>query len=263
MRRCSSVPPRCGSTSPCDRAIGRELPVVRVEHAIDQGQIDMLALARAFAMEQRRADRAKGVHRGHMIGDRGGRIDRMAVRLAHHMQQPARRESDEIVADPRRVGTVLSVSGYGAHHDLWIDRRDIVIAEAITGEHARRVVLKEYVGSLREVLKDRRAFGPLEIDTNALLAPIMHREVCGWRALRSVVGAESKCPAALAFRGGSTLITSAPRSTNNRAATGPARYCVTSRIRMPSKIFFAISVNLPQNRSRPVRRPLSIARRDS
>src|SRR5580704_9593892 len=112
--------------------------IVVAEVAIEQRGLDELALAGAFAMEQRGSDTGERVHARSDIAEADLRQGGGAVALANHAQNARVGASDEIVTGTIRERPMLPEGRNRAHDELGIEDLDRLIAEAETTDYAGR-----------------------------------------------------------------------------------------------------------------------------
>ncbi len=130
----------------------RAVPAMRgdVRAAQHQGdvqhrQVDMLAPASTFPVEQRGGD-GEGAHgAGGVVHHRGAGLQRGDLRRAGHRHQPGHGLQDVVVAGLLRAWAVLAKGGHRAVDQPGIDRRQCLVAESERLEGAGAVVLDEDV----------------------------------------------------------------------------------------------------------------------
>ena len=71
------------------RAVELHVEFMAVGVGVEQGNIEILPLAAAFAVKQRESDRGRRVHAGHDVADAGHGERRRSVRLADHAHDAA------------------------------------------------------------------------------------------------------------------------------------------------------------------------------
>ena len=163
---------------------------------VEQGGVDMLALAGEVAVAQGGQDRAGGVHAGHHVGDGHAHLGRLAVGVAGDAHDPAHGLGQQVVARTRCVGAGLPETGDAGVDEAGEALLDLVIGEAMAGKVADLIVLDEDVGALQQLEQDRPALGLSEVQSDGALVAV-GAEVIG--ALGGVVAVavlqEGRAPA--------------------------------------------------------------------
>ena len=102
---------------------------------VEQGEIEVLALAGAFAVKERGKHRLRGEGAGHQVGHRHSDFLRSATRpvvgLAGNRHHPADALDDEVVAGTVRPRAGLPETGHRAVDEFRIDCREAVVVEAV------------------------------------------------------------------------------------------------------------------------------------
>ena len=107
---------------------------------------------------------------------RGSEADRRSVLVPGQRQTAGRREQGEIGRRPARLGTGLPEGRDRDVHERVVRRRQDVAAQPAGGQRARRLVLEEHVGPAHEFDELRTAARRVEVDDDALLAPVVGPE---------------------------------------------------------------------------------------
>ena len=78
---------------------------------VEQGHVDMAAVARRLAAAQRREDRSRGIDAGEDVGEGDADLLRLAVGLAGQVHDPAHALDHEVIAGAGGIGAVLAEAG--------------------------------------------------------------------------------------------------------------------------------------------------------
>src|SRR5208337_5011547 len=157
------------------RRLDHQVPALEI--GIEQRYIQQLPFAALLAIQQRGHDRAVGAHRGHRIAHREAGQHRRAVGKAQRVDNSGVRRRDIIVAGLGCERTGLAEARYRAHYDRRVNRLDHLVGKADPPDNAGREVLDQYVDSRQHLFDDRQPRRGLQIDAQALLAPIESHEV--------------------------------------------------------------------------------------
>ncbi len=165
---------------------------------------------------------------------RAGAISGAAFRPGE-ADQPAHRLRYHVEAGPVRVGARAG-SGVAEAADSGVDQRGLsfmklFVTKAETVHRPGSRVLDQGIGSVDQLEQRRTISLVLEVQNDAALVAIDAREVTAV-SQPLVSGGMGPIPRGGSPPGGSTLITSAPRSASSIVQNGPARYWVRSMIRM-------------------------------
>ena len=183
------------------RAEVREHRHLRVE----ERQVDVLALARAFAVEERRDDGVGGIHAGEEVGHGDADLLRTAagkvVALAGHAHEAAQALDHEVVAGPVAVRAVLAEPGDRAVDEPLVARAQRGVVEAVA--LARSPTLKfstttSHAAASR--LRDRLPLGAGDVERDRLLAAVGREEVRGVGRVAPFAVLEERRPPACACR---------------------------------------------------------------
>ena len=160
-----------------DQVVGAHV-AERHQRRVVKGEIDMLALARRGAREQRSVDRRHRMDRRHCIDDGDGMAQSLAVGLAVHAHHARLGLQHRIVARPVRQRSSLAVGRDREVDQLRVLLGEAGVVEAVLLEHARPEIFQHDVGLLEQSVHQRLAVGLGEIERHALLAPVVgHEEV--------------------------------------------------------------------------------------
>ena len=175
---------------------------------------------------------------GRDVADRDPDLHRPAalvVRLAGDRHQPADRLRDEVVAGLPGVRPGRPEPGDREVDEVRVELPEDVVAEPEPGEPADPVVLDEHVRVADEPAEDLAPGLLLEVEADRALVAV-DREVVGGRPRAVGLAPDPRrAPGRVTSpSGGSTLITSAPRSARSIVASGPARTVEQSATRMPA-----------------------------
>src|SRR5207237_6951676 len=125
----------------------------------EEGEVEMLALARALAVCERGADGDRRVHAGDDVGDRHARTlraaTRRAVRLAGHAHHAAHALDHEVVARPLAIRAGMAETGDRAVHEARVQGAQVLVAEAIAPEITILIVLDQHIAAAHELTRNR------------------------------------------------------------------------------------------------------------
>ena len=143
---------------------------------VEQGEIEVLALAGAFAVKERGKHRLRGEGAGHEVGHRHPDFlwsaTRSVVGFAGNRHHPANTLDDEVIAGTMRPGAGLPESGHRAVDEFRIDCREAVVVEAVFLEVADLVVLDDHVADRCQAPDDFAALNACEIDRDRSFATV-------------------------------------------------------------------------------------------
>uniref|UniRef100_A0A0N4Z3S3 LigA n=1 Tax=Parastrongyloides trichosuri TaxID=131310 RepID=A0A0N4Z3S3_PARTI len=143
---------------------------------VEQGDVDVLALAGRARVPQGGQYGVGGVKAGEQVNDRHPDLHRLgarrAVRLAGDRHQPAHGLDHVVVAGPVRVRPILAETGDGAIDQLRIDRRQRGVVEAVLLQPAGLEVLDHHVAGRGQTAHGLGAFRAGDIQLDRLLAPV-------------------------------------------------------------------------------------------
>src|SRR5579875_2378857 len=112
---------------------------------VEQGGVDMLALAGAIAIAQRRQDRERAMHARTDIAERYERDVRLAVVLADHRGDAGISLRDKIVARQMRQRPALTERRNRAENDAGFDLLETIVAETHLVERAGLKIFDDYI----------------------------------------------------------------------------------------------------------------------
>ena len=143
---------------------------------IEQGEIEVLALAGPLAVKERREHGLRGEGAGHQVGHRHADFLRPAagsvVGLTSNRHHSADALDDEVIAGPMRPGPGLPEAGHRAVDEFRIDCREAVVVEAVFFEIADLVVLDDHVADRCQAANDLAALNTCEIDRDRSFSPV-------------------------------------------------------------------------------------------
>ena len=143
------------------------------QDGIQHRQADMLARARALAAKQGGADRLRRGDRGQFVGQDGAHQPRaLLVGAGLDGRQAAERLDHRIVDRLVRPRAFLAEAGDRQVDDPRIDRRDVIVADAESLDHAGAEVLHEDIGCPGDLQQQVAAAGLLEVDGNRALVAV-------------------------------------------------------------------------------------------
>ena len=115
-------------------------------HAFDLREIDELALAGEFGVDQRGEHRGAAVQTADGVAERGVAHDRRSVGIADHTRQA------RALLERRAIGAAIAMDAAGAerrhrHHDqLWIELAQHLVAQAQLRQHFDGVIVDHEIG---------------------------------------------------------------------------------------------------------------------
>ena len=149
---------------------------VECNRNIGQRDVDLLALAGAFAFVQGRKDCGCGVHAGHEVDDGNTGADGTgaffalgAAGVAHKAAHALEHVVITGVFSLRAGGTV---AGDGHPDQFGVDFAQVVVVQAQAGQGAGLVVLNDDIGVLCQPLDDVIALFGAEVDGDGLLVAV-------------------------------------------------------------------------------------------
>ncbi len=111
------------------------------------------------------------------VADRVADLHGRTVREAREIHHAGLRLDHQVVARSVRLGARLAEPRHRAVHEARVQARERAIAEAELVHRARTEVLQQHVALLDQLPKDLLSFLGLEIQGDALLAPVHRHEV--------------------------------------------------------------------------------------
>jgi hypothetical protein len=119
--------------------------IVITEIAVEQRGFDILAPAGSFAVQQREANRRRGVRAGTDIPDTHLWDYRRTIPITEHIENARISGPDHVKAGAVGERTTLPQSRHGTHYDLGVNRADDVIAQAHSPDRAWREIFHHYI----------------------------------------------------------------------------------------------------------------------
>src|SRR5919197_3374668 len=136
----------------------------------------MLALARALAVRERRANRDRGVHAGDDVGDRHAGALRSAARrvigLAGDAHHPTHALDHEVVPRTLAIRARVAKPRDRAVDEPRVELTYLLIPEPVAREVAVLVVLNEDVRTLGELARDGVTLRRRDVERDRLLAAV-------------------------------------------------------------------------------------------
>ena len=151
--------------------------VVHGDHAVVQGDVDVLSAATAHAAKQRGANCRHAVHAGVHVGDGHAKQRRRFARHANQRHGAALGFGDQAEPRPRRVRPGVPISRDRAINEFGVAPGKLFIAQAQFVQGAGAVVLDEHVGAVGELVHHLQAARVTQVDAQALLAHVLLQEV--------------------------------------------------------------------------------------
>ena len=146
--------------------------VLHVEHDVGHRDVDVLALARALAVQQRVPEGGKAVHRGGVVGDGESHHRWGTVGVAGHVHQTRRGLDDPVEAGSLRPRARLSVGRDRHHDDVGIDLAERLVVQSPPLQHTIGEVLDDHVDLADQVPDHGQAFFGVPIEADTLLAAV-------------------------------------------------------------------------------------------
>ena len=146
---------------------------VHAGHALEHGDVDVLALAGDGLVVERRTDGAEGVLGGHHVADDDADFDRRAVGLAGEVHGTAAGLDHHVKAGLCIAGAELAVGRHRAVNDAGIQIPDGLVVQAVALHDARAEVLHHHVADFDELLENADALGVLHVDGDGLLSAVV------------------------------------------------------------------------------------------
>ena len=150
----------------------RDCKILSGQHAVHQRDIQELPAPRAFAVQQRIADRRDSVERGKKIRHRKVSDMDPAVEFPVQVHRAAHRHGAVGEASLFRHGPGLAKCGYGTHNQSRVDGIQRFIVQTEAAHDPRPEVLDQNVGIAHEIEHHLAAFGARQIDRQPQLAGV-------------------------------------------------------------------------------------------
>ncbi len=170
----ASAPRRCAGAEIVQRLIGHGRHC-----AIHQRHVDMLALAGAVPLMQRRKDAADRIEPGEQVGDRHTRALWLAVGIAGDRHEAGHALNDVVVPGAVRIGAVLPEPGDGTVDQAGIHRAERCVVHAVFRQPTDLEVLDQDIGIGDEFAHPRLPVGTGQIHHLRGLAPVTRMEIGG------------------------------------------------------------------------------------
>ena len=138
----------------------------------EQVHVEMLSVAGAEPVHQRRVDGAEREIRRRHVGDRAARPRRRMARHAGDAHEPAHALRDRVVAGSLRVGAGLAEAAHRHVDDPGIHGAHGLVPHAKAIGDAGHEVLDEHVRAGGEVAEQPRAVRLLEVERDPALVPV-------------------------------------------------------------------------------------------
>ena len=155
----------------------------RFEH----GHVDVAALARLAAQQQRRQDAGVGVHAGGDVGDGAAGLAGCLGR-AGDRQETGLALDQQVVRLLVAVGAVVAVAGDVADDQLRVPGVQRFERQAHARGGAGRQVLQQHIGAGQQIHQRGQGVGILQVEREAFLAAVGPHEVRGLTVHAGVVG---------------------------------------------------------------------------
>jgi hypothetical protein len=168
------VPVGCG-TSPLPR-YAPDSQTVYARPGVDQRDVHVLALAGEPALHLRREDRVDGGGAGGDVVDRDADLDRLAPGLTRHAQEAGDALGHDVEPGPVAVRPGLAEAADGAVQQVLADLLERLVPDPQPRGHAGPEVLDDEVGALGELDEQLAPAVGLEVQRDAPLAAVRHRE---------------------------------------------------------------------------------------
>src|SRR5690242_15543644 len=148
-------------------------------------RIDMIALPRALAPVERGEQSRCGEQARKIIRLGLGRFYRRQGWISRDIQKSAFRKSDQVIAGQVFLWTGLTKAGDRRHHNPWIDRREIFIAESFTVQIAGLKTLDDHVGVSHPLAELRAPCCSVQVENLTRFAGV---EMSEYRAQAFAIG---------------------------------------------------------------------------
>ena len=223
-RRCAGAAmrnwlPRRGSVDAegAEREVARRLE----QHRVEERHVDVLALAGAVAVAERRERREGGVEPGEVVAEEGRRLDGLAVGLAVEREEAARRLGEGVVAGALGVAAELAEAADRDQDHVGVHRAQLAVAEPEALERARAGSSRPR--RRRRAARRRKRSRPagLARGRGVRLRLLRFTVACMRGERRARAGQQRREPPRHLAAGCSTLTTSAPKSASTQPHIGP------------------------------------------
>ena len=146
-------------------------------HPRQKVHFDLLTLAGALAVEERRQDPVDHVHRADLIGQPGAGGDRRAVAGTGSRREPRETLDQHVLSRTVHIWARLAVARAGAVDDRGVGLAEVIIAVAETVEDAGAEVLDHDVGGLGHAHDDLADLWRFEVERDRSLVAVPREEV--------------------------------------------------------------------------------------
>ena len=157
---------------------------------IEQGNIQMLALARAVFVCQRRQNRDGGMRTSEQVGNSDPRFLRPAtgqtVALARDAHEAPHTLNNKVIARARRVRPGLTKPGDGAIHQARVQRLQAGVVQTITGELPHFVVFDQHVTLRHHLSYQGLTFWRGDVQCDRSLVAVNHEVVSGFVGILTI-----------------------------------------------------------------------------
>src|SRR5712672_2514606 len=157
--------------------IARRLEVEHEDLGLQQRCLDVLALARLLALQERGENTHRAGQSGRQVGDRDADPHRPLAGQAGDRHQPAHALGDLVEARPRRIGAALAEARDAAIDDARIDLAQILVVDAEPLLHVRPEILHHHVVLLDQPPEHREPLGRLQVQRDAALVAVQVLEI--------------------------------------------------------------------------------------
>ena len=201
------------------------------DHRLEHRDLDLLALAGALAVEERRVHRGHHRERRRLVRQDRRHEARLAAAVGREHREPRGRLDRVVVGRPVAVGPGRARSRRSRSRRCRVDRAHVLVPEAAAapappaGSCARA-----RPRARRGAARPRAPCGCFRSSTTPRLLRLQLRKSAPMSGMR--VGPTWRL---LSPPGGSTLTTSAPRSPSSWQASGPSTTVASSSTRTPAK----------------------------
>ena len=172
---------------------------------------DLLPLAGAQLVDERREDRLRAELARDLVGDKRGEIPRVGVTVdAREQAGGARRGLDYVVVRLKiGIGAILTKASAMDVDDVGLERLAALIVETEARDRLAAYIVEKDVGGRDKIAQHRSVFGLFDIERDRSFSPV-HRQVN--RPHRRIGNAAAQIARDIPQPGVSTLMISAPRS---------------------------------------------------
>ena len=146
-------------------------------HDVEHRDLDLLTTTGPGPGEERQHDAMGRRHAGDQIGDRVADFHRRAIRETGEVHDARLGLDHEVVARAVRLGARLAESRHRAVHQARVQTRERTVPETELVHRPRSEVLEQHVALLRQLPEDLAPLRRLEVQGDALLAPVHRHEV--------------------------------------------------------------------------------------